>query len=580
MGALVGCLPHTASAACLALSILSPVDDPLLIPRNDVDAPSRTPATFGIDADRSSNNPQQARSTVAGTADSILSPDPPLPSLLRETALPTDYCWLHQGVAAALILAVLGGWISLQAYSANRKLRHEMRECESAEAKFRGLVEQRLMGIFIIQDCQFVYINPKFAQMFGYPVEDIMGCLGPLDLIAQADQAQAHEYLCHPPGSHDSGIHRTFSAVRSDGSLFELGISGEAHDYEGRPAILGVALDITEQNRMQRQLNYLAFYDSLTELPNRALFFDRLNQTLAYHKRTGGSFALMVLDLDGFKGVNDAYGHQIGDLLLVAVGRQLRSCVREADTVARMGGDEFTIILQDIHQSDNVILVANKILATLTEPLFLMGHTCRISASLGICIAPRDGSDMETLLNCADAAMYESKARSKNTYTFYQSALATDRPAKTPLLEWNEQLCLGVAIIDEQHSQMVALLNRIGEAIKQGREEEFVMALFDELAAFSHLHFETERQLMDTSTYTDIVAHQQEHRKLLEELHSIRNQFDGASPLLTLQTLKDWLRSHIVHSDRALADALLVDEIEAAASSQQLFRAPPQTIGE
>ncbi len=577
-GTPAGCLPVHAASACSILSILSPANDQLLTSYNGMDAPSLIPAIFGSDIDREpSNPPQKMWPAATGSAAPVLS-DLPLPGLLRETALPVDYCGLHQGMAAALILAVLGGWISLQTYSTNRKLRHEMQERKSAEAKFRSLVEQRLVGIFIIQDCQFVYINPKFAQMFGYPVEDMMDRLGPLDLIAQADQMQAHEYLCHPPSSDNSGIHHTFSAIRRDGSLFELGISGEAHDYQGRPAILGVALDITEQNRMQRQLNYLAFYDSLTELPNRALFFDRLNQTLAYHKRSGSSFALMVLDLDGFKGVNDAYGHQVGDLLLVAVGRQLRNCIREADTVARMGGDEFTIILQDIHQSDNVILVANKILATLTEPLFLMGYTCRISASLGICIAPRDGSDMETLLSCADAAMYESKARGKNTYTFYRSALNSDRLAKTPLLEWSEQLHLGVTVIDEQHSQMVALLNRIGEAIKQGREEESVMVLFNELAAFSHMHFETERQLMDETVYTDIVAHQQEHRKLLEELHSIRGQFDSVSPLLTLQTLKDWLRSHIIHSDRALAEALIASGTETA--TQELFQTLHQPIEE
>lgn len=577
-GIMVGWLPGHNIAAAPLLATLATADELLPVQRSITDFPKIAMATVKTVAGGNHAHPQQAPPPVASLANTLLLPDMPLPQgLLRDGPVAENSCSLQQVWAAAIILAGLSIWFLLQIHGTNRKLRHNIRQCEIAAAKFRGLVEQRLMGLFIIQDSRFVYINPKFAQMFGYTVEDIMGHIEPLDLIAAADQAQVHEYLCHPPVGSDCGIHQTFSAIRSDGSVFELGISGEARDYEGRPAILGVALDITEQNRIQRQLNYLAFYDPLTELPNRALFFDRLNQALAYHKRTGGSFALMVLDLDGFKRVNDSYGHPIGDMLLVAVGRQLRTCIREADTVARMGGDEFTILLQDIHQSDNVTLVASKILATLAEPVLLMEHTCHISASIGICIAPRDGHDMETLLSCADAAMYESKARGKNTYTFYRPTPMTDRPAKIPLLEWNEQLNLGVPLLDEQHIQMVALLNRIGAAIKEGNEEESIMALFEELAALTHVHFETEQQLMDELDYADNTAHRQEHRKLLEELRSIQRQFDSASPLLTLQTLKDWLRSHITHSDRALALTLLASDAGTDAAAPELPHHLPQT---
>ena len=201
-------------------------------------------------------------------------------------------------------------------------------------------------------------------------------------------------------------------------------------DFEGRPAIVGVALDVTEQNRDRRQLKYLAFYDPLTDLPNRSLFYDRLGQALARGNRDREPFALLMLDLDGFKVVNDVHGHETGDALLQAVGRRFQRCVRESDTVARMGGDEFVVLLNGVRDAEAAFVVARKILAALGEPFLLGGRECRVGASIGICLSPEDGDDMETLLGRADAAMYESKANGKNTFTRYREALPAGEPGK------------------------------------------------------------------------------------------------------------------------------------------------------
>lgn len=183
-------------------------------------------------------------------------------------------------------------------------------------------------------------------------------------------------------------------------------------------AIIAIVQDINERKLLEDKLEAMAHYDALTALPNRALFFDRLGQAISQTKRSQGQFALMFVDLDGFKAVNDTFGHDTGDAVLKAVSEHLLECVRESDTVARMGGDEFTIILRAIRGAEDAAAVAEKILAALAPPLHLLGHECRIGASLGIVLYPQHGSNAEELLSQADNAMYAVKKAGKNAYRF------------------------------------------------------------------------------------------------------------------------------------------------------------------
>ena len=171
---------------------------------------------------------------------------------------------------------------------------------------------------------------------------------------------------------------------------------------------------IVQRKFHQMELYRSANYDKLTDLPNRSLFHDRLTQTLKQSRRYDREFALMFIDLDGFKSVNDTLGHDAGDELLIKTAKRLLSCVRESDTVARMGGDEFTIILQSI--SKNAESVAQKIINNLSDPFKLKKDNAQIGASIGISSFPDNGDDMETLLKKADQAMYEAKKGGKNGY--------------------------------------------------------------------------------------------------------------------------------------------------------------------
>src|SRR6185369_14505640 len=199
--------------------------------------------------------------------------------------------------------------------------------------------------------------------------------------------------------------------------------SSVVRDTVGVPLYLVAQIeDISDRRRTQEQIYKMAYYDALTSLPNRRLLLDRLNQALAQAKRYKRSMALMFMDIDNFKRVNDTLGHDMGDELLKIVAGRLRACVREMDTVCRQGGDEFIIVLTEIAHSQVVAVIANKIIETISDPISLQENELHITTSIGIAVYPIDGTDDEKeLMKKADTALYEAKNKGKNGFMFYQS---------------------------------------------------------------------------------------------------------------------------------------------------------------
>jgi diguanylate cyclase (GGDEF)-like protein/PAS domain S-box-containing protein len=183
---------------------------------------------------------------------------------------------------------------------------------------------------------------------------------------------------------------------------------------------IGSAIDITERKQIEERLRYLAMHDPLTTLPNRELFQDRLDQALARSQRSGGIVAVMMLDLDHFKRINDTLGHARGDLVLKAVAERLKGCVRKNDTVARLAGDEFTFVFEGLSDAQGCFIVARKILNVLAEPFVLDDREFLITASIGISLYPTHGEDVESLLKTADIAMYDAKEKT-NGYRVYNT---------------------------------------------------------------------------------------------------------------------------------------------------------------
>ncbi len=175
---------------------------------------------------------------------------------------------------------------------------------------------------------------------------------------------------------------------------------------------------LTRLKKTNEQITHLAYHDFLTSLPNRILFYDRLNQAITKARRDKESIAVLFLDLDGFKVINDTFGHDVGDALLREVSERIVACVRDSDTVARMGGDEFTVILSNVRTPNSSDRVAKKIVEAIARPFALNGKNCSVSASIGIALYPDNGDTADQLVKIADAAMYLAKNGGKNCYRF------------------------------------------------------------------------------------------------------------------------------------------------------------------
>jgi diguanylate cyclase (GGDEF)-like protein/PAS domain S-box-containing protein len=263
--------------------------------------------------------------------------------------------------------------------------------------------------------------NPAFEKLFGYTQNDILG--KELDgLITDTDTHQEANHLTRKVISGEM-IKKTTRRRRKDGTLVDVEVSGVPVLVNGHQiGVLALYNDISEQIKVEEYLKYLATHDPLTVLPNRSLFYEHLNRSLITAKRESSRLAVFFLDLDGFKIVNDLFGHIKGDELLQEVAARFRHTLRASDLVARLGGDEFAFVCKGIHSAADAEVIAKKILNSFSEPFLVSGQSITIFGSLGISLYPEDGEEARTLLKSADSAMYRVKGLGKNHYRFYSRA--------------------------------------------------------------------------------------------------------------------------------------------------------------
>ncbi len=289
------------------------------------------------------------------------------------------------------------------------------------EAQFRATMEAAQVGIFVLQDGVFRYVNPFLSKLFGYAEDELVDRCGPLDLIVPEQRAMVREQMLQRAAG-EQGEPYELAGLRKDGSTLPVMIFGSTATFAGEPASVGTLLDISAQKEAELRVRELAEFDPLTGLPNRRLLRDRSTQLLAAAERDDSEMALVFLDLDHFKRVNDSLGHSVGDELLCAVAQRLATVVRKVDTLARLGGDEFIIALPGVHAS-GAAEVACRLLDVCATPFVVGGHDLTITPSLGISLFPVDGRDFETLLRNADAAMYKAKDAGRNAFHFYSSEM-------------------------------------------------------------------------------------------------------------------------------------------------------------
>jgi len=260
-------------------------------------------------------------------------------------------------------------------------------------------------------------VNAEWETMFGYTRDQVVGKT-PLDIVIWEN---LNDRLRYAAMIRAAGRVRDFEARlrTAKGEILDALLSGEIVNVDGAPSILTVVHDISRRKKNEAKIAFQSNYDALTELPNRSLFADRLSQAISIARREKTIVALIYIDLDNFKVINDTLGHSAGDRLLQKATQRLLATVREEDTVARLGGDEFTIILANISKEALASIAANKILNTLAQPFSLDGREIHVTASIGISTYPRDGDDVEALLKNADTALYRAKAQGRGAFRFF-----------------------------------------------------------------------------------------------------------------------------------------------------------------
>jgi len=295
-----------------------------------------------------------------------------------------------------------------------------------AVRRYSSIFEHATEGIFqTTPDGHYLNANPALASIYGHAsAGELIRHLRDIQHQLYVSPTRRSEFM---ERMHEKGevINFESQVYRLDGSI--IWISENAHTVKNPDGSVlffeGTVVDITERKQHEAKLEHLASHDSLTGLPNRSLLRDRIDQAIVKARREGNKVAVVFVDLDHFKLINDSLGHHVGDRLLLEVAARLATCVRSHDSVARQGGDEFVLVLTEQHGDTETLAIISRLLEVVSQPWMNDGQEFGLSCSVGISCYPQDGDDPDTLLRCADAAMYKAKASGRSTYHFYTPEL-------------------------------------------------------------------------------------------------------------------------------------------------------------
>lgn len=293
----------------------------------------------------------------------------------------------------------------------------------ASETKFRELFHNANDAICLIdinddgQPTHLLEVNDVMCRQLGYTRDELLG-LSPSQILGQSDftQSQVIRIL---------GKERSISEImvhRKDGDKLPVEVSSKLFQSNGKQVAMIIGRDVTDRKQAEAMIQHVAYHDDLTNLPNRRLFKERLLKAIEHAKGLEQNLAILFLDLDRFKNINDSLGHATGDWVLQIIAKRLRGCVGELNLLARIGGDEFTVLLPHLSSKEEAEQVAQTLLSEFERPLPLDGHELRLTTSIGIAVYPWDGTDVETLMTSADTAMYRAKVQG-NSYRFYASTM-------------------------------------------------------------------------------------------------------------------------------------------------------------
>jgi diguanylate cyclase (GGDEF)-like protein/PAS domain S-box-containing protein len=304
-----------------------------------------------------------------------------------------------------------------------------------SEQRFAATMEWAAIGIaHVDDDGRLLYVNPQLCTMLQYTEQELTG--RSIQDISHPEDTNASDEM---RAALRAGAIESFKIekryLRKDGTSLWVGLTiATKRDRAGRRiADVSIVEDISVRKRAEERVQYVATHDGLTGLPNRAMFNELLNHAMESAKRRGTQVAVLFIDLDRFKIINDSLGHDAGDLMLREISARLRQCLRGSDVVARLGGDEFVVLLQDVDAQSQAAKVARKIGSATFRPVVIEGQECRVTASIGICMHPLAGQDDRSVLKHADMAMYVAKEVGKNNFQFYSPSIQAQNAGRLAL---------------------------------------------------------------------------------------------------------------------------------------------------
>ncbi|MEO1766273.1 putative bifunctional diguanylate cyclase/phosphodiesterase [Thiobacter aerophilum] len=333
--------------------------------------------------------------------------------------------WLPLVLGLVLLGALLLRWQVLplvrQVLVSERRARAMGASLAESEARSRAVLDSVDQGILTVNAKGEVQTYNLAAQrMFGHPPQAVLGHnVGQLIPDACGEDGKCFERLVDSGDATPTATGREMMGRRYDGTVFPLEIRVSRLQCRRQSLYIAAVRDISERKAQEARMLHLAHHDPLTGLANRILLKDRLQQAIVRAARAGDHVGVLFLDLDHFKTINDSLGHQVGDILLKTVANRISGCLREGDTVARQGGDEFIVVLPAVTRFEDVAMVASKILAAVSAPYQINGQALHTGASIGVAVYPEDGQDVDTLLRHADTAMYYAKGTGRGNYQFF-----------------------------------------------------------------------------------------------------------------------------------------------------------------
>ena len=431
-------------------------------------------------------------------------------------------------------------------------------------------------------------VNKAFTQITGYSAEE---AVGKTPRMLRSPRHDASFYASLWDAIERTGAwHGEIWHQRKNGDVYPEQLTVTAVKAADGQTTHYVATmhDITKRKQLEEEVQQLAYYDPLTRLPNRRLFNDRLSQTLARAKRAQSRMALMFIDLDKFKPINDEYGHEAGDWVLEAVARRIESCLRASDTVARVGGDEFLVLLPDIQTGKDTLAVAEKIRIELERPFITPSQiSLRASSSIGIAIYPDHANTEEDLLRLGDRAMYRAKSVGGNAVEL--CALNAEPEDSDDIssagqsivrLTWKAAFACGQAAIDSEHRELFRLSNvLLGKLATRTEEPAQFEEAFDALLGHVVKHFAHEEQILQERAYENLEEHAEIHKALVGQALKLRHpviQEAGASVGELVDFLvTEVIARHMLNEDQKFAHLFSGGEVRRGAEAD---RNPSQSI--